>query len=69
MAIEDILPSCPVFLLMRKSKVKIERLRVYSSSSQSCADCKKNDNACAIYLDWLRSQAVTKLATYRDGGV
>lgn len=69
MGIEDILPPCPVFLLLKKSDVVVERLQVYSLTSQSCNDCKKNDNACAVYLDWLKSQAVTKLATYKDGGV
>ncbi len=69
MGIEDLLPPCPVFILLKKSDVKVEKLQVYSLTSQSCNDCKKNDNACAVYLDWLGSQPVTRLATYKDGVV
>ena len=69
MGIEEILPECPVFKLMRVYRVLFEELRVYTSTSQPCIDCKKNDDTCEFYLDWLGSLPVTQLATYRDVGV
>ncbi len=69
MPLEDILPECPVHILMKKKGVVFDKLQVYSSTSQSCRDCKKNDNACDVYMDWLEEGAATRLATYRDGGV
>ncbi len=68
MTLDELLPPCPVFILMAEKDSKIEKLQVYSSTSQSCADCKKNDAACDVYLDWLGTMKVTQLATYRDVG-
>ena len=68
MTLEEILPECPVFKLMVTYRVLFKNLRVYSSSSQSCERCEKNDNTCEFYLNWLGSLPVTQLATYRDCG-